>query len=267
MATRIARRLPGFRFEVQSPPLRETLPRMDIAVFVGFAASGPLHTPVPVEDMAHFTAIFGADVALAWDTQHGTPVTAYLAPAVRAFFRNGGRRCWVVRVAGEAARANVFPIPGLLRAAFDEVLGSLDITPALAQARSEGSWSDALRVGTTLRTRPVAVSHLLPGGLGADLDAAYARRHRRRRPAARDHAGGRLCARARCRSRCPLYAACPWARHRHAAQYGSPGSVPCGSAHACTPPLPAGPVQARLFTGTRSSARARRAYRAPPTTL
>ena len=119
MATRIARRLPGFRFEVQSPPLRETLPRMDIAVFVGFAASGPLHTPVAVEDMAHFTAIFGADAIAGVGHAARYPVTAYLAPAVRAFFRNGGRRCWVVRVAGEHARRNVFPIPGLLRVAFD----------------------------------------------------------------------------------------------------------------------------------------------------
>ncbi|MBI3328082.1 MAG: hypothetical protein HYZ81_15445, partial [Nitrospinae bacterium] len=182
MATRLARRLPGFRFEAQSPPLRETLPRMDIAVFVGFAASGPLHTPVPVEDMAHFTAIFGTAVTLAWDTQHGTPVTAYLAPAVRAFFRNGGRRCWVIRVAGEAARANVFPIPGLLRTAFDAHTGTPHITPALAQARSEGSWSDALRVGATIRTRPVVVSQLLPGGLGADLVL----------PAPRDIAAGDL---------------------------------------------------------------------------
>ena len=36
------RRLPGFRFETQAPPLPEVLPRMDIAVFVGFAAAGPL---------------------------------------------------------------------------------------------------------------------------------------------------------------------------------------------------------------------------------
>jgi len=160
--------MPGFRFEVQAPLLRETLPRMDIAVFVGFAASGPLHTPVPVEDIAHFTAIFGADLALAWDAQQGTPVTAYLAPTVQAFFRNGGRRCWVVRVAGQAARTNVFPIPGLAMAAFDKT-GQADITPALAQARSEGSWSDGLHVSATLRTRPVTVSQLLSDGLGADL--------------------------------------------------------------------------------------------------
>jgi hypothetical protein len=222
---------------------------MDIAVFVGFAASGPLHTPVPVEDMAHFTAIFGADAVLAWDTQHGTPVTAYLAPAVQAFFRNGGRRCWVIRVAGEAARANVFPIPGLLRAAFDEDTGTIDMTPALAQARSEGSWSDAWRVGATLRARPVAVSHLLPGGLGADLAL----------PTPGDIAVGDLL-----RVTLPedgyvlVLAVAAVAPSTSLPRGSSPtrGTVRVTGLRALwfstrlTPPPAAGPVQARLFTGS-----------------
>src|SRR3712207_7471121 len=42
-------------------PLDEVLPRMDVAAFVGFAASGPLHLPVAVEDASQFAALFGAD--------------------------------------------------------------------------------------------------------------------------------------------------------------------------------------------------------------
>ena len=90
MAVHTSRRLPGFRFEVRSPQLSEVLPRMDVAVFVGFAASGPLHTPVAIEDIGQFAAIFGADAPLVWDPQRGEQVDAHLAPAVRAFFRNGG---------------------------------------------------------------------------------------------------------------------------------------------------------------------------------
>ena len=56
-----SRRLPGFRFEVQAPPPVDVLPRMDVAVFVGFAARGPLHRPVRVETTAQFEMIFGAD--------------------------------------------------------------------------------------------------------------------------------------------------------------------------------------------------------------
>ena len=120
-ATRV-RRLPGFLFETQAPPLPEVLPRMDIAVFVGFAASGPLQIPVAIESVAQFTAIFGDDAPIAWDLARGEQLYAYLGPAVRAFFRNKGQRCWVVRVARQEAtgdelrnyaRYNYFPIPAL----------------------------------------------------------------------------------------------------------------------------------------------------------
>jgi hypothetical protein len=94
----LPRRLPGIAFESAVPPLAESLPRMDIAVFVGFASAGPVHVPVAVEDAAQFTDIFGADLPLAWDEEKGRQVYAYLAPVVRSFFRNGGRRCWVIRV-------------------------------------------------------------------------------------------------------------------------------------------------------------------------
>ena len=169
MAMRTSRRLPGFRFEMQSPLLAEALPRMDVAVFVGFAASGPLHLPVAVEDFARFTAVFGEDAPLVWDQQGGEQMYAYLAPAVRSFFRNGGRRCWIIRVAGEGARSNYFPIPGLAMAAFDTRGGVEAIAPAFAQARSEGSWSDSLRVDAVLSSRAVAVTRLSRQGRVVDL--------------------------------------------------------------------------------------------------
>ena len=175
---RATKRLPGIRFEAQAPPLAETLPRMDIAFFVGFAASGPMSAPVAVESAAQFAAIFGADAPLAWDERRGVTLRAYLAPAVRAFFRNGGRRCWVTRVARQRAgdsnpldraRANYFPIPGMARAAFTPDGKTITrITPAFARARSEGSWSDDLRVSATLESRPVQVVGAIQKN-GADL--------------------------------------------------------------------------------------------------
>jgi hypothetical protein len=138
------RRLAGFRFEAPAPPAVDVLPRMDVACLVGFAASGPLHTPVAVESAADFADIFGADAPLAWDAERGETAYAFLAPAVRAFFRNGGQRCWVVRVAGRAV-SNLFQVPGL---AWLQTDGT--IAPAHVQARSEGSWSDGLRVSATL---------------------------------------------------------------------------------------------------------------------
>ena len=153
------RRLPGFRFEVETPPPGDVLPRMDIAVFVGFASAGPLHMPVVVEDEAEFQKIFGDDLPLAWDAQRGEQLCAHLGPSVRAFFRNGGRRCWIVRVAGDASEStgvdrpetDFFPIPGLL-----ELTGE-GLRPAFARARSPGAWFDSFRVGAALSSESIKV--------------------------------------------------------------------------------------------------------------
>ncbi|HKJ93844.1 MAG TPA: hypothetical protein VJ957_11815, partial [Longimicrobiales bacterium] len=142
MATAAARR-PGIRFESRTPPPGPTLPRTDIAAFVGFAASGPLHVPVVVEDVARFQELFGEDLLLARDRSAGRGQYAELAPAVRAFFRNGGRRCWVVRVAdAQRAHTNAFPLPGLLAATGGAAAaGGGDLGAATALARSPGAWS------------------------------------------------------------------------------------------------------------------------------
>jgi hypothetical protein len=132
---------------------------MDIAAFVGFAASGPVHVPVLVEDVAQFESIFGDDLPLAWDPERGEQAYAYLAPAVRAFFRNGGRRCWIIRVAAETAQTAWFPVPGLAR--FD---GNA-LLPAFAPARSPGAWAEALRLGTALSSEPI---QLLPSETNFD---------------------------------------------------------------------------------------------------
>lgn len=164
---RAIRTLPGFRFETKAPPLAETLSRMDVAVFVGFAASGPLQTPVALESEAQFEALFGQDAPLAWDLERGEQIYAYLAPAVRAFFRNGGIRCWVIRVASREgreandlnrARYNYFPIPALARAEFNKDGTIARVVPGFARARSEGSWSDSLSVSSALLSRPEQVT-------------------------------------------------------------------------------------------------------------
>jgi hypothetical protein len=149
--TSTTRRLPGIRFETTAPPTPEVLPRMDIAAFVGFAASGPIDLPVPVEDAAQFADVFGADAPLAWNGVRGEPLNAYLGPAVRAFFRNGGQRCWVVRVADtRRARSDLFPISGLASVDRDGKLA-----PALLRARSVGSWADTTSVTSRVESSPL----------------------------------------------------------------------------------------------------------------
>lgn len=171
-------RLPGVAFETLVPPAPEALPRMDVALFVGFAEMGPVHRPVAIDDVAAYRRIFGGDLPLSRDPESGETIMAALAPTVRAFFSNGGSRCWVVRVARNAAlearwrdkpvgagtadlaSAGRFTLPGLLALGADGTLGL-----AGAQARSLGSWCDQLAVAAHAEAVPFAI-----GGLTVDMD-------------------------------------------------------------------------------------------------
>jgi hypothetical protein len=179
-----AHRLPGVAFETVLPPAPEAFPRMDVALFVGFAEMGPVHRPVEIEDVAGYRRTFGGDLPLARDPESGEMLTAALAPTVRAFFSNGGVRCWVIRVARTAAlearwrgaldpaatgiaSAGGFVLPGLLALAPGGTLGL-----ARAQARSLGSWSDRLAVATRAERVPFALSGLTGGGGQVKFTAA-----------------------------------------------------------------------------------------------
>lgn len=167
-------RLPGVTFDVVTPPPPAVLPRMDIAGLVGFAASGPVGVPVAVEDAARFRDVFGPDVELAWDAERGRMATGHLGRAVEAFFRHGGRRCWVVRVAGAGAATHAFSVPGLW-AVPTLTTGGLDWAsraPAEAAARCPGRWADGLRLGSVLRApglRPVRVDRGEDGALEIEV--------------------------------------------------------------------------------------------------
>ena len=150
----LASRLPGIRFEAPPAPLDEVLPRMDIAVFAGFASSGPVHVPVAVDSVAAFERVFGGDAPLAWDPGVGQIQYAHLARAVRAYFRGGGIRCWVVRVA-DAPVFNYFPLAGMVR------LSAGQLAPAYARSRAAGRWSDATRVAPAVVPTPVEIERLV----------------------------------------------------------------------------------------------------------
>src|SRR5262245_40408054 len=151
------RRLAGFRFDAVPPALGEKLPRMDIGVLVGFASAGPLDVPVVLEEPAQFHRVFGEDLPLAWDAVRGRTVYAHLGPAVRAFFRNGGRRCWVIRVAGTPETSS-FPLAGTL-----ELVGQ-ELRPAFARARSPGSGFDGFECATAVSVAPVGVTSFTSPG-------------------------------------------------------------------------------------------------------
>ncbi len=143
-------RLPGLAFESAPVALDERLPRMDIALFVGFARRGPIDRPVLCEDYAAFTSVFGPEHDLFIDAGSGAPVTAQLAPAVQSFFANGGRRCWVVRVALRPVTAKL-PLAGLW------VETKLGWHAVQARAASGGRWGFGLRAGVRLERAALGV--------------------------------------------------------------------------------------------------------------
>lgn len=164
-----SQRLPGIAFVAEPPQPAATLPRMDIAGFVGFAATGPLDRPVVLEDEARFREVFGPDLPLAWDSASGSFNHSLLGPSVRAFFRNGGRRCWVVRVAGrgeQAPKVQYLPLPGLLH------MQAKGAVPATLRARSAGSWGDGLEAVCVLRTESLTVRENGVSGLGVSQGVA-----------------------------------------------------------------------------------------------
>lgn len=126
-------RTPGVTFErpLSRPAIRRL--RTDVAGFVGYARSGPLHHPVKVESWPEFTAVFG-----------GHTVQGFLAYAVEGFFANGGRTCWIVRVAdpAEARFAQLDLVNGL----DDSLVGRLTAT-------SPGRWAHGLAL-TAIGTSP-----------------------------------------------------------------------------------------------------------------
>ncbi|MCB0108396.1 MAG: hypothetical protein KDE53_20890, partial [Caldilineaceae bacterium] len=156
-------RRPGIYFQEKLPPRQPDLPPLDVAAFVGFAEAGPVDTPVPVEDVDTFRAIFGGDLPVA-RTVNGELRYASLPAAVAGFFANGGRRCYVVRVTGPNASHSRFYLPGLV--ACDAAAGSTSAAPVTVDAASPGRWSTTLQLATQLRVLPLSPEALRFDGAG-----------------------------------------------------------------------------------------------------
>jgi hypothetical protein len=120
--------------------------RMDVCAFVGVAPRGPAHRAVLVRSFDEYRATFG-----------GLEGPGFLPHAVAAFFQQGGRRAYVVRVvaapdpANDAiARARIVVAEPAASAG-----GDLFTVPLELAARDEGKWGDALRVEARFTLAPV----------------------------------------------------------------------------------------------------------------
>jgi hypothetical protein len=123
-------------------PSEPVLPLSAITGFVGIAERGPLHTPEPIRSWDEYLTVFG-DLL-----DH-----AFLPHAVFGFFRNGGARCIVVRVADptDARRENVAGRCPRVDPLFAASTGSHPLLDANGDetlridAINEGSWGNRVQ--------------------------------------------------------------------------------------------------------------------------
>ncbi len=114
-------------FESRINPL--TVADCHVAGFLGLANKGPLDTPHLLRNWAEFVEVYGA-------TSEG-----YLARSVEGFFQNGGRSCYVVRV---ARRPEPGQLPGPEHAACAErvLKNTWDADSLRVTALNEGRWGN-----------------------------------------------------------------------------------------------------------------------------
>ena len=135
----------------------ETVP-MSVAAFLGIAQRGPLYTPTRITSFTEFKGVYGTFVPY-----------GYLAYAVSGFFANGGRECYVIRIAhvsDDAAQEGATRATLTTKAASGADL--LGIT-----ASSEGTWGNRIKVEIGEPKRPT--STLLTEDVPAGASSARVR--------------------------------------------------------------------------------------------
>jgi len=115
--------------------------RTGVVGFVGLAERGPTNQPVKITSVPQFYEVFG-----------DLPEGGFLAPAVEAFFKNGGRECRVVRVAHHTGRSfGEFASSAAVRLLDRAGLPTLEV-----RAASEGLWGNQIVLSVRLQQPPRA---------------------------------------------------------------------------------------------------------------
>lgn len=141
---------PGVYYQrVDASPPAITAIRTDIAGFVGIAVRGLVDTAIPVESFRQFQAQFGTFTGV-----------GFLAYTVRAFFENGGRRCWIVRVASGDPVGGAWPSSAIVKSVKPSERNVWRI-----RASSPGVWGDNLTV--TVQETHRAQTITIPGPVQA----------------------------------------------------------------------------------------------------
>ena len=108
-----------------------TLGPTGVAGFVGLAQRGPTNAPIRVTSLEQFRAVYGE-----------MEEEGYLAPAIQGFFDNGGKVCYVLRVAHLVRRAR----EEIARAAHLKLLDERGNETVRLSAANEGKWGNQIKV-------------------------------------------------------------------------------------------------------------------------
>jgi hypothetical protein len=139
---------PGI-YEFPEPPLRAlTGVRMDVCAFVGVAPRGPARTLETLPDGRVVRRRSSAVAVESWD-DYVRLYGAFEGPgrlpyAVSAFFDQGGRRAYVVRIVHDYGGPDD-----------DASVASAPLGPVRLRARNEGFWGDGLRAALSFSARPL----------------------------------------------------------------------------------------------------------------
>ncbi|WP_138760649.1 phage tail sheath C-terminal domain-containing protein [Modestobacter altitudinis] len=162
----IALGAPGVYIAPPVPQPRTATEPMDVAAFVGVAPRGPAYEPADDPSLLREGARFVPSVAVpvdSWDAYleafGGFSGPGLLPHAVAAYFGQGGRRAYVLRIVHRPGGPPVAEPPGCARYRLPNGL--------LLRARNEGSWGDRLTVQLRFVTRVLAAS-VRPLGRGPD---------------------------------------------------------------------------------------------------
>lgn len=146
---------PGVYFVPDLPPPTLSVEPMDVAAFAGVAPRGPAFEPIEGSELGRARSV--AVPVTSWD-DYVEHFGAFEAPgllphAVAAYFAQGGRRAYVVRVVhsdGDSPHAAV--PPGCATYRLTTSSGDL-----VVRSRNQGSWGSRLSFHLSFLTRPVAV--------------------------------------------------------------------------------------------------------------
>ncbi len=120
-------RAPGvYVSQAASPAAGLDVTDTSVPCFVGLAEKGPLNEPVVVSTWEAYVKLFGSDTQF------------YMTPSIEGFFKNGGRKCFVVRVAHTNDDAgNEVAAPSQMTC-----LNALGKPALTIQASSAGKWGN-----------------------------------------------------------------------------------------------------------------------------